>query len=63
MSLPGNYSILVVPLLFLSKSAVRDLADLSLSHLCYRLAPILLSTFGWLDRHLGLCHDVPSTPS
>jgi hypothetical protein len=22
---------------------------------------MLLSTFGWLDHHLGCCHDVPST--
>ena len=48
MSLPGTYSILVVLLLFLTKSAVRDLANLSSTHLCGRLAPMLLSTFGWL---------------
>jgi hypothetical protein len=62
MSLPENYNILVVPLLFLTKSAVRDLANLSSTHLCYQLAPMLLSTFGRLDRRLGWCHDVPSTP-
>ena len=55
MSLPENYNILVVPLLFLTKSTVRDLANLPSTHLCCRRAPMLLSTFGWLDRHLGWC--------
>jgi hypothetical protein len=44
------------------KVAVRDLPNISSTHLCCCRAPMLLSTVGWLDHRLGWCHDVSSTP-